>query len=236
MANSRLSIAVLAILIAVVSAPVRVVEAAEPPVYSLDFTGFPGGDVLKWLGTKGFVPKQDANNSRKVVYRVEGNDLRLEAKTQAQALLLNETHILDYSRIRIEWGVDAFPPEASYENGVRSESVMIYVFFGKERISSGSFIIPDSPYFLGLFLCESGKTNEAFTGRFYQAGGRYICLDRPPLGELVTTEYPIAQAFTRIFGKDHAPDISGLGISIDTSNAKGKGTGRAFVRKIELLR
>ena len=234
--NSRLSIAILAILIAVVSAPVRVVEAAEPPVYSVDFTGFPGGDVLKWLGAKGFIAKQDASNSRKVVYHVEGNDLRLEAKTQAQALLLNETHVPDYSRIRIEWGVDAFPPGASYENGVRSESVMIYVFFGKERISSGSFIIPDSPYFLGLFLCESGKTNEAFTGRFYQAGGRYVCLHRPRLGELVTTEYPIAEAFTRTFGKSQAPEISGFAISIDSSNAKDKGTAMAFVRKIEFLR
>jgi hypothetical protein len=145
-------------------------------------------------------------------------------------------HVPTYARIRIEWGVDAFPPGASYENGVRSESVMIYVFFGKERISSGSLLIPDSPYFLGLFLCESGKTDKAFTGRFFQAGGRYICLDRPPLGKLITSEYPIADAFRRIFGKAEAPDISGLGISIDTSSAKGKGTAKAFVRKIEFLR
>jgi len=233
--KSRLFLATLAMLLAVMPAPVRFAEAAEHPAYSVDFTGFPGRNVLKWLGTKGFVPKQDAANGRKVVYDVEDGDLKLEAKSQALGLLLDETDVLNYSKIRIEWGVDAFPPGASYEKGVRSESVMIYVFFGKERISSGSFLIPDSPYFLGLFLCESGKTNEAFTGRFFQAGGRYICLDRPPLGQLVTTEYPIADAFTRIFGKSQAPDISGFGISIDTSSAKGKGTARAFVRKIEFL-
>ena len=232
--TGRLSLAVLAMLIAVISAPARF-AAAEPPVYSVDFTGFPGGNVLKWLGAKGFVAKQDASNGRKVVYYIEDGDLKLEAKTQAQALLLNETDVRSYSKLRIEWGVDAFPPGASYEKGVRSESVMVYVFFGKERISSGSFLIPDSPYFLGLFLCESGKTNEAFTGRFFQAGGRYICLDRPPLGELVTSEYSIAEAFTRIFGKSQAPDISGFAISIDTDSAKGKGDARSFIRKIEFL-
>ena len=159
----------------------------------------------------------------------------LETKTHAFGLLLNEMDVRDYSKIRIEWGIDAFPPGASYEEGIRSEAVMVYVFFGKERHSSGSLLIPDSPYFIGLFLCESGSTNEPFKGRYYHAGGRFICVDRPPLGASVTTDFPIAEAFTRVVGKDQAPDISGFGISIDTVNAKGTGIARSFVRKIEFL-
>ena len=205
-------------------------------IYAVDFSGFSGGSVLQWLGSKEFEPKQDATNSRRVVYSVSQGNLVLETRSRAFALLLNETDVRDYSRIRIEWGVDAFPPGASYEAGVRSEAIMVYVFFGKERHSSGSLLIPDSPYFLGLYLCESETTNKPFRGRYYQAIGRYICLKRPPLGKVVTTEFPIAEAFTRIFGQNEPPDISGFAIAIDTANARGNGVARSSIRKIEFLR
>ena len=232
----KISLALCVAVISLILAFVHSAQSSQTLIYAVDFAGFPGGTVLKWLNSKGFVPKQDASNARKVVYFDDGNDLVLETKTHAFGLLLNESDVRGYSKIRIEWGVDSFPPGASYEKGIRAEAVMVYVFFGKDRLSSGSLLIPDSPYFLGLFLCESGSTNEPFTGRYYHAGGRFLCVDRPPLGELVTTEYPIADAFTRIFGKDQAPDISGFGISIDTNNAKGNGVARAFVRKIEFLK
>lgn len=232
----KVSLALCAILGLVILVAARPAQPAQPVIYSVDFTGFPGGTILKWLSSKGFVPKQDASNANKVVYYDEDSDLVLETKTRAFGLLLNEADVRGYSKIRIEWGVNAYPPGASYEKGIRAEAVMVYVFFGKDRLSSGSLLIPDSPYFIGLFLCESGLTNEPFTGRYYRAGGRFLCVDRPPLGALVTTEYPIADAFTRIFGKDQAPDISGFGISIDTNNAKGNGVAKAFVRKIEFLK
>ena len=153
-------------------------------------------------------------------------------RSRAFALLLNETDVRDYSRVRIEWGVDAFPSGASYEKGVGAKAVMVYVFFGKERHASGSLFIPDSPYFLALYLCETESTNEPFKGRYYHASGRFICVDRPPLGATVTTDFPIADTFRRIFGKE-APDISGIGLGIDTANAKGAGIAKSFVRKIE---
>jgi hypothetical protein len=231
----RLSFALGTILALATFAAVHSARSSQGAIYSLDFAGYPGGPVLKWLGTKGFTPKQDASNGRKVVYSVSGEELRLETKTQAFGLLLNESDVRGYSKMHIEWGVEAFPPGASYEKGVRSESVMIYVFFGKDRISSGSLLIPDSPYFIGLFLCESGKTGEAFQGRYFQAGGRYICVDRPTPGSLVQSDYPIAEAFTRVFGKAQAPDISGFGISIDTASAKGNGAAKSFLRKVEFL-
>src|SRR5207244_1833477 len=83
----------------------------------------------------------------------------------------------------------------------------------------GSLFIPDSPYFLALYLCETEPTNKPFKGRYYHASGRFICVERPPLGTTVTTDFPIADTFRRIFGKE-APDISGIGLAIDTVNAK----------------
>ena len=88
----------------------------------VDFSGFSGGSVLNWLGSKGFEPKQDASNARRIGYSASPNALALETKTRAFGLLLNEMDVRDYSRVRIEWGVDAFPPGASYEKGIRAEA------------------------------------------------------------------------------------------------------------------
>ena len=92
----------------IVSAPSA--SAADSVIYGVDFSGFSGGSVLDWLGSKEFLPKQDAANGRRVVYSVSHDQLVLETRSRAFALLLNETDIRDYSRIRIEWRVDAFPP------------------------------------------------------------------------------------------------------------------------------
>ncbi len=61
---------------------------------------------------------------------------------------------------------------------------MLYIFFGDKKLSSGSLLIPDSPYFIGLFLCESDPVNEPFTGRYYHTGGRYIS-HRSPEGRRI---------------------------------------------------
>ena len=198
----------------------------------VDFSGFSGGSVLSWLGSKGFVPKQDASNARRVVFSASPSALALETKTRAFGLLLNEMDVQDYSRVRIEWGVDVFPAGASYENGVRAEAIMVYIFFGKERHASGSLFIPNSPYFLALFLCETEATNKPFKGRYHHASGRFICVERPQLGAMVATDFPIAETFRRVFGKE-PPDISGIGLAIDTANVKGAGIAKSFIKKIE---
>jgi hypothetical protein len=201
----------------------------------LSFSDNAGESPLKWLAAKGFAPKRDADNQNKVVYSIADNALVLETKRQAQGLLLNETDVLNYSKVRIEWGVDKFPEGASYVKAVRSDAIMIYVFFGDKKLSSGSLLIPDSPYFIGLSLCESDPIGQAFTGRYFQTGGRYVCIDHPPVGQGVVSEYPIAEAFTRLFGQMEAPDISGLGISIDTEATKGSGAAKSFVKSIEFI-
>ncbi len=203
--------------------------------YSLGFAGYGGGPALKWLEKQGFVAKQDASSPSKVAYAIALATLRLEAKQKALALLLNETNVIGFARIRIEWGVDAFPPGASYEKGVRSDAVMIYVFFGDEKLSSGSMLVPDSPYFIGLFLCQDDPVDKPFTGRYFKAGGRYVCVDRATAGKSLVSEYAIADAFRRFFGTDATPNVSGIGIAIDTDSAKGNGTAKSFVKKIEFL-
>jgi hypothetical protein len=213
--------------------------AAESPaevVYKLSFTDYSGGPALQWLAKKGFTPKRDAADERSVGFSFLDKSLVLATKKRAAGLLLNETDVPSYSRIRIEWGVDRFPVGASYVNGVRSEAIMVLVFFGSQKLPSGSFLIPDSPYFIGLFLCDSDPIGEAFTGRYFKAGGRYICISHAASGQLITSDYVIADAFKRLFGRSEAPAISGFGIGIDTDSAKGSGAAKSFIRKIEFIK
>lgn len=208
-------------------------RSADGAKRGFDFSGFPGGSVLSWLGARGFVPKQDASDARKVVYSASPSALVLETRSRAFGLLLNEIDVRDVSHVRIAWGVDAFPPGASYEKGVRAEAAMVYIFFGRERHASGSLFIPDSPYFLALYLCESEATDTPFRGRYHHASGRFICVARPPLGATVATDFPIAATFKQVFGKAEVPDVSGIGIAIDTANARGSGVAKSFIKTID---
>ena len=162
--------------------------------------------------------------------------LVLQTKKQAAGLLLSEVHVDAYSKIRIKWGVDDFPLGASYAKGIRSEAIMVYVFFGTQKISSGHFLVPDSPYFIGLFLCDSDPIGEGFQGQYFKAGGRYICIDRAPKGKEITTDYPIAETFKLTFGQSAAPAVSGIGIGIDTEHAKSNGVAKSFISEIAFLK
>ena len=203
--------------------------------YTVDFKGYTGGSVLEWLGRKKFVAKQDADNKHKIVLSIHDEALVLEAKQRALGLLLNETDVPGHGRIRIEWGVDAFPQGVSYEKGIRSEPIMIYTFFGKKKVSSGSLLVPDSPYFIGLFLCDAGRTDHPYTGRFFKAGGRYVCVNVAKVGERVVSEFDLGTAVKDYFKLSEIPPISGFAIGIDTDKATGSATAKSYVRKIEYL-
>ena len=107
--------------------------------------------------------------------------------------------------------------------------------FGKKKVSSGSILVPDSPYFIGLFLCEHGRTDHPYTGRFFKAGGRYVCVSHAKVGEKVISEFDLGKAAEAYFKLHEVPPISGFAIAIDTDNAKGGATAKSWVRKIEYL-
>ncbi len=205
-------------------------------IFALGFADYTSGPVLSWLKGKGLAPEQDMKDQRKISLSSSDRALVMEAKVPALGLLVSETDIVGYSRIRIEWGVRSFPPGASYEQGIRSDAVMVYVFFGNQKLSSGSLIVPNSPYFLGLFLCESDRTGYPYIGRYFKLGGRYVCLDRTTAGASTTSEFAIADAFLRFFERDEILAIAGIAIGIDTKSAKGEGSAEGFIKKIEFLR
>jgi hypothetical protein len=231
-----LSLLPLAMALAVQDAPP--VAAADDVAFALDFRAYARGDVRDWLEAKGFAIEQDAEKPAKVDLRIENQALVIQAKAPALALLFYPGMALEAApKVRLEWGVERFPQGASFEQGVNNEALMVYVFFGSEELPSGSWFIPDSPYFIGLFLCEQDRLNHPYVGKHFKQGGRYVCIDRPPPGATVTSEFDLAQAFKSYFGQQAVPPVTGISIEMDTSYLKGDAARAiSFIRNIEFLR
>jgi hypothetical protein len=90
---------------------------------------------------------------------------------------------------------------------------MVILFMDDERQSSGTMFIPDSPYFIDLFLWYGAdKTRHPYVGSYFKKSGRYVCTDRSAVGELVTSRFNVLKAYRTYFYKerDDDPAISGL--------------------------
>jgi hypothetical protein len=140
-----------------------------------------------------------------------------------------------FSAVRIEWGILDYPTDASYEKQINNEALMVFVFFGYDKISSGHFLIPNSPYFVGLFLGRDDEVNKPYTGRYFKKSGRFVCLGNPAPNETVVSEFDLVETFKTCFEKDDVPVISGIGLGTDTSGSGNNGRASAFIKRIEFL-
>jgi len=161
----------------------------------------------------------------------------LEAKRRAFGIMPNESvNVPTFTHIEIDWGVNKFPTGASYEQGVRNEALTVIVFMGDERQPSGSMFIPESPYFVGLFLCHGDdKMNHPYVGSYFKKSGRYVCTDRPTEGEI--SRFNLLEAYRAYFDKeqDDDPAVSGLALALDTKKADDGGRSSAFIREIRFF-
>jgi hypothetical protein len=96
-------------------------------------------------------------------------------------------------------------------------------------------LIPNSPYFIGLFLCEDERTNFPYKGRYFQTGGRFVCLGKPQPGDTIVSEFDLDAAFKRYFDKNETPGITGIGFGVDTTKAGKGGTAAALIKSIEFV-
>ena len=207
-------------------------------VHVVRLADYEAGPVEDWLQGKGFQFKEDAQRRDRIDLDVGEKGLILEAKRRAMGYMLNESvNVPEFTYLEIDWGVNKFPEGASYEQGVRNEAIMVFMFMGDERHSSGSLLIPDSPYFVGLFLCHGDdKINHPYVGAYFKKGGRYVCGDQPAEGQLVTTRFDLLEAYRTYFDKerDDDPAISGLALALDTKKAGEGGRSSAFIREIRI--
>ena len=209
---------------------------SQKNTFLIDFSDYEEGSIEEWLEKKGFELKEEAKDRRKLDLDVDEGALFLEAKKPLMALIIKESvGPGKYSKVKIEWGAIKYPRGASYEGEVKNEALLVLVFFGEEKISSGHLAIPDSPYFLGLFLGRHDKLNKAYKGNYYHEGGRFVCLGNPKPGETVISEFDLADAFKKYFLKVEVREISGVALEVVTTASADDGRAGAFVHSIEGL-
>lgn len=211
-------------------------------VYELDFSTAEG-DAKAWFEEQGWEYRKDADdmNTRfedgRFIIEPDDDDLGVIA-TQ----FTKETALNNVRTVRIEWGVEQYPKGADWtgpktEKRNTREAVSLMIFFGDEKVDSGSIAVPDLPYFISFFLGEKEKQGEVYYGNYWQEGGRYLC--EPCDGSVNTTfvtEVNIDEKFREFFNKE-TPPVTGLTIEIDnqkTEKVNGRHS-KAFIRKIQLL-
>ncbi len=209
-------------------------------VHVVRFIDYTLGSVEDWLQGKGFQFKQDLQRRDRIDLDVGPSSLVLESKRRTFGIMPNESvNVPEFTHIEIDWGVNNFPKGASYEQGIRNEALIVIVFMGDERQSSGSMFIPDSPYFVGLFLCHGDdRVNYPYVGSYFKKSGRYVCTDRPSEGKMVTSRFNLLEAYRTYFDKerDDDPAVSGIALALDTKKADGGGRSSAFIREIRFFR
>ena len=205
--------------------------------FLVDFSDYTEGSVEKWLVSKGFKFERGARDRRQLDLDINDGALVLEAKKPVRGFLVNDAvDVNKFSKVRIEWGILKYPRGASYEQGVRNEALMLYIFFGYDKVSSGSFIIPNSPYFISLFLCKEERLNHPYKGRYFHKGGRFVCVGKPKPNETVVSEFNLVEAFKTYFKKKEVPVISGITLGVDTASSGDDGKAGAFIKSVEFIK
>ena len=203
--------------------------------FIIDFSSYTGGSVENWLRARDYKLEKDAKSS-KLRLSITKDVLTLEATEPMSGFILNDSVNLDnVKKVRINWGVRQYPQDTSYENKMNNEALMLYIFFGSEKVSSGHILIPNSPYFIGLFLCQNERENYPYKGRYFHTGGRFVCLGKPATGETTVSEFDLDRGFKSYFGKNATPGITGIGFGVDTSKAANGGKAAAFIKSIEFF-
>lgn len=204
--------------------------------FIVNFSDYTGGPVDKWLDVHGFKFEKDAKNRKLLGLSIAKDVFTLEAKGRMSGFILNDSINLDsVKRVRINWGIKQYPADVSYKNQVNNEALMLYIFFGAEKVSSGHILIPNSPYFIGLFLCQDEQINVPYKGRYFHTGGRFVCLGKPDTDQMIVSEFDLDRGFKNYFGKNKTPGITGIGFGVDTSKAGNGGKGAAFIKSIEFF-
>ena len=112
--------------------------------FVLDFSGYSGGSVDDWLRARHFTLEKDAKNRRLLQLSIANDTLTIQAKGRLSGFLLDDAvNVEKISKIRITWGIIQYPVDVSYQRKVNNEALMLYVFFGTEKVSSGHMLIPN---------------------------------------------------------------------------------------------
>lgn len=203
-------------------------------LYGLDFGTVDNDSPLSLLERIGFVAKEDMDVSGRIGLAIADGALILKAARSASGMLLNQSvHILNARTVEIQWGVERYPLESSWPNGINREALMVILFFGK-KVPADRFFLPNIPYFIGLFLCNEVHGERVFVGKSYTKTGRYICMGNPVPGSSVESTFEIEKMFRTLFKVIEVPPITGISLEVDTSGLSD-GRAEAHIRSIKFF-
>ncbi|PIE65392.1 MAG: hypothetical protein CSA26_03470 [Desulfobacterales bacterium] len=185
------------------------------------------------LQAHGFSFEKDMDDKKKIHLRGTPNGLEIKALKPAFGLLAKKgLTVHNTDTIEVEWGVTAYPKGADWHNTLNREALMVYLFFG-EPVDADKFYLPDSPYFIGMFLCENEQTQVPYIGKNYKETGRYVCLEKPAAGKTIRSVFNFNQAYRQWFKTDRVPPITGIALEVDTTDLP-EGTAAAVIKNISL--
>jgi hypothetical protein len=205
-------------------------------VWRMEFSDYVEGSIEEWLQAKGFRLEQGAEDPELLALSIHKGALVLEAKAPVKGFLVNQDAQLEkVSKVRLHWGIIKYPKNASYERHVHNEALMLYIFFGQEKVPSGHVALPALPYFIGLFLGQEEQLHTPYLGRYFHEGGRFVAVGNPTPHETLISEFDLIGAFQTYFAKDDVPMISGITLGIDTFRSGDGGKAAAYIHSIEFL-
>ncbi len=215
-------------------------DAPPPPPVSagvrIDFTDFGEGTIEQWLKGKGFDFEYGAQSRREIGLAADAEGLKLTALKRTRGFFVRDGEDVGaFRRVKIEWGVKRYPDGACYSCESYNEALMVYVFFGRDKLYSGGFGVPNAPYFLGLYLNRTDERNVPYKGRYYHRGGRFICVGGPEHDQRLVSELDLESAFNQAFDLDQLPPISGFALGVDTTDSGDRGQAEAFIKSLEFL-
>ena len=148
-------------------------------LFELDFGNDTGLPPQLGLEQHGFELHRDAVRENHIQLSHHAGLLHILVKRPSFGLAARRLNAPRARTLRLHWGMSDYPDGASYGHGVDNEATRFYVFFGEERRDSGEVLIPDSPYFVGFYLCppDRDQVYTHFVGHLYEKIGRYECVD-----------------------------------------------------------
>jgi hypothetical protein len=209
--------------------------AAEPIIYSVDFSTQKPGPAASWLKQHGFESKLGFES----LHPTFGNGaLELSTDRPGAGLCVHDfpkgKALKGVKKLRIVWGVNQFPEGADWERGIDRLAIGLIVSFGYEQLPSGlPFGIHPEPYFICPFIGSKEIEGKAYAGKYFKQGGRYLCVKSRKPGAPLVTELNLDHLFKSLFNKTETPPVSAFGIQMNTKDTKGKAS--AFIKTIEFL-
>lgn len=214
------------------AAPGMTADTKAPQVAErFTFTESPDGDAVSALREQGYEFRLSAEE---LDLRFADRGLVLETDSERAGLIAREVNIENVDRVRITWGVNEYPEGADWEAGVYRVPIAVMISFGDKAIDSGSLLMPNAPYFVGLFLGEKEQEGHAYKAEYYHEGGRYFCEPcNPEPGETITTVFNFDEVLEEQFDISTALPVSSVGIQMNTNDTQG--SAKAFIQEIEFL-